>query len=98
MIYTSIVQMGQSGSLQQRVAACAAEQANSQPETWAATNLLKMCTDSAWVAAWDYARGSLTINRNPDMGACDDVITDAMILSAVQALKTAQAGTQGWPA
>ena len=98
MTYTSIVQMGQSDSLRQRIAACAAEQGNSQPDVWASSTMLKLSATAAWVSAWDYARSTLTINRNPDMGACDDVITDAMILSAVQALKTAQAGTQGWPA
>lgn len=98
MTYQASVDMGNSQSLLARVAACAAEQGNSDGRTWAANNLLKIATDPAqgWPAAWDYAKGNMNVNKNPDIGMHDDVITDAMILSAVQAYKAQQAGTQGW--
>lgn len=98
MSYSSVVEMGDSQSLLSRVAACAAGEGNAQPRAWAANNLLNIAARPAFgfAAAWDYAKGSMNVNKNPDIGAHDDVINDSMILSAVQALKNEQAGTQGW--
>jgi len=100
MTYNASVEMGGSQSLMQRVAACAAEQGNTTPQTWAGNNLLSMAADSnfGWAAAWDYAKDNATVNNNPDIGKRDDVINDSMILSAVQSRKAAQLGSQGWPA
>ena len=101
MSYSSIVQMGQSQSLMARVAACAAEQGNQTPQQWAADNLLSIAADAShgFSDAWTYARGVMTVNNNPDIGARDDVINDNMILSAVQARKALQGpGKNGWPA
>lgn len=101
MTYAAIVEMSNSASLSARVAACAAEQGNSQARQWAGANLISVVADPAfgWPAAWDFAKGTATINNNPDIGARDDVISDVMILAAVQARKASQgAGNQGWPA
>lgn len=96
MSYNTIVAMAQSQSLIARVAACAAEQGNSQPQAWAANNILPLvATAGAGLqTAWDSA--STDPNANPDTGKRTDIITDAMILTAVQNRKAAQAGTQGW--
>lgn len=100
MTYTSIVDMGNSQSLLSRVAAAAAQQGNTTPRQWAANNLLALAADAnfTWADKWDYAKGSETINVNPDTGARTDVINDQDILTAVQAYKAAQPGAQGWPA
>ena len=98
MSYNTIVAMANSQSLIARVAACAAEEGNSQARAWAGNNILALVATAGpgLQTAWDGAASDP--NANPDTGKRDDVITDAMILSAVQGLKTAQAGTQGWPA
>lgn len=100
MTYTSIVQMSQSQSLLSRVAACAAEQGNVIAQKWASDNLMALVSDAAYgfVAPWDYAMGNDSPNFNPDTGARTDVISDQLILAAVQDMKTKQgAGNQGWP-
>lgn len=99
MTYQSMVEMGSSQSLIARVAACAAEQGNSQARTWAGNNILMIASRAAfdWDASWDAGRAALTVNDQPDLGVRTDVITDAQILTAVQTLKSEQATTQGWP-
>lgn len=98
MSYNTIVAMAASQSLQARVAACAAEEGNTQARLWAANNILTLVATAGpgLQTAWD--TGTDDDNANPDTGKRDDVVTDAMILSAVQALKNAQGpGNQGWP-
>lgn len=98
MSYNTIVAMSQSQSLLQRVAACAATLGNTQPISWAANNLLILVATApaSLQTTWDGA--STSIDVNPDTGKRDDVVTDAMILSAVQNLKNTQgSGNQGWP-
>jgi hypothetical protein len=90
MTYSSIVEMTNSPVLLRRVAACAADEGLvGNPEAWAQQNIWAVVSsDAGWVAAWDSARASSSDNYNPDTGARDDVITDAMILSVVQPLVT----------
>lgn len=98
MSYNTIVAMSRSQSLQARVAACAAEEGNTSPLAWASNNLLILVATagSSLQTTWDSA--STDPNANPDTGKRDDVVTDAMILSAVQNLKATQgSGAQGWP-
>jgi hypothetical protein len=78
--------MGQSQGLLRRIAGAAAEQGAENPFMWANNYIWKLASHSDWVSAWDYAEASKTVNQNPDTGARDDVITDGMLLSAVQAL------------
>lgn len=90
MSYTSIVEMAGSVALRDRIAAAAAAEPGFEgdPSTWALQNLLRVCAhDAAWQSAWQYVKETMTINDNPDIGARDDVISDAMILSAVQAVR-----------
>ena len=99
MSYNTIVAMAASQSLLNRIAACAAEEGNTQARSWASNNILSLVATAGpgLQNAWEGA--SADPNANPDTGKRDDVVTDAMILSAVQALKTSQgAGNQGWPA
>ena len=91
MSYASIVDMSQSAALRARVAACAADEGlQGDPTVWAASHIWEIvASDAGWVQAWDSAVASSSVNYNPDTGARDDVITDAMILSVVQPLITA---------
>lgn len=85
MTYASIVEMTQSVALRDRIAAAAAEEGQpGDAMAWALENIWQVVASGNWDAAWDSANASATVNDNPDTGARDDVITDAMILSAVQ--------------
>lgn len=97
MTLNTVCNMAQSHSLIMRVAACAAELGNSTPQVWAANNILPLVATApvSLQTAWDAANTS--VNVNPDTGARDDIITDAMINAAVTALRAKQLGTQGWP-
>ena len=85
MALHDIVTMAGSGSLMQRIAACAAGQGIEPPYGWASDHIWGIVSSSEWEAAWAYAEDAKTVNVNPDTGARIDVINDGMILSAVQA-------------
>jgi len=84
MGYWNISQMSISGSLQQRVSACAAQEMPGDPVQWMAENMLRLSAQPGWDAAWSSAVAA----GNPDPGRDEAVITDGMILSGVQALAT----------
>lgn len=86
MTYNAMIELAGSSSLSQRIAAAAAGERIDSPDAWASVRRWEFAAQPGWVDAWDYAKASLTINMNKDLGERDDVITDAMILSAVQAL------------
>lgn len=93
MSFQNIVDMSRSGTLINRIAACAASEPayleSVPPNVWAGQNAMKICAKSAdWAAAWEYAENTKTANQNPDTGMRSDVITDQMILSVVQAVLT----------
>lgn len=98
MTYNTVNEMAQSQSLIARVAACAAALGNIAPRNWAASNILTMVAtaDASLQTTWVAAQGNP--NANPDTGFRTDVVTDAMILTAVTALKNSQGVDQGWPA
>lgn len=89
MAYSSIVEMAQSNSLRMRITACVAQEGITNPEQWTASNMWKIAAQPGWAADWDYAKGTYNPNFNPDTGARTDVIDDAQILSAVQAVAAA---------
>lgn len=80
MAYQTIVSMAGDQNLLYRVAACAAEQDAAQPLAWAQNHMWHVVNASDWQQAWDYA----TQQAIPDAGKDPGVITDQMILSAVQ--------------
>lgn len=92
MSYQAVVEMAGSNSLLNRIAACAASEGQTEPTSWAQANIWTICSAPDWDDAWAYAKDTETVNMNPDTGARNDVINDGMILSAVQALRTQQAG------
>lgn len=91
MAYIDIVQMATNPTLRTRVAAAAAAEGEPDPLGWAEANMWAIAAAPGWADAWDYAEDTRTDNVNPDTGARDDVISDVMILSAVQERRAALA-------
>jgi hypothetical protein len=83
--YRAVVEIASSSSLRERIIACAAEQGEAAPVQWAEANIWALASSPGWDDSWEYAKATATINTNPDLGMRDDVISDANILSAVQA-------------
>lgn len=86
MTYMSMSAVRDSHSLYTRIVAAAADEGIASPDVWVAQRLWPFAAQPGWVEAWEYAADVYTVNSNPDTGARTDVISDAMILSAVQAL------------
>lgn len=82
MSYANIVSAARSQSLIDRVTACAAQQHLGMPERWAKDNAWQVAAQPGWGDAW----ASAVASGIEDPGADEGVITDPMILSAVQTL------------
>lgn len=81
MSYSTIATMANNYALSQRITAAAAEEDKPKPsEKWAEDNRWDLAATPGWAAAWE----SAVAGGNPDPGADETVITDAMILAAVQ--------------
>jgi len=78
-------------TLTARVAQCAAEQDVTDADSWTAVHRRTWAAAPGWDAAWASALASHDDNPSYDPGADEAVITDAMILSQVQAMLAAQA-------
>jgi len=87
--YNATSQMVESDSLLRRVIACVAAEGIVNPEQWSRDQMWYLASDPGWVEAWAYAKDNETLDDNPDTGARPGVISDAVILSVVQARKTA---------
>ena len=87
MGYWEISEMAADHDLTARVRACAAQEipADQDPYQWQAANMLDVCAQPGWDAAWSSAAAAGTADPGRDPG----VITDGMILSGVQAILTA---------
>jgi hypothetical protein len=85
MAYSDVVEMSVNASLRERVAAAAAGEKIADPIQWAADNMWHIASSPGWADAWDYAEDTKNENVNQDTGQRTDVISDAMILSSVQA-------------
>jgi len=83
MSYSTQADMAQDPLLQRRVAACAATQGIGEPLEWSAASMWQLSAEPGWDAAYSSALAA----ENPAPGRDEAVISDPMILSAVQALK-----------
>lgn len=83
MSYQTIYTMAANQSLRNRVAACAAQEGAANPESWAQQNSLLWAASPGWSEAWEYAEA---VNPGDDHGANEGVITDDMVLAAIQPL------------
>lgn len=97
MSYSSVVEMAGSQSLLQRIVAAAAGEQIVDPLAWAQRNIWQLVSSPDWDDAWDYAQQTATLDHNPDTGARPGVISDQMILSAVQARRTAEQSASPTP-
>jgi len=87
MSYLSQAEIAGNGSMMARVAQCAAQQGEADPDAWTSTNRRTWASSPGWDDAWESAQASHAGDRSYDPGADDAVITDQMILSEVQALR-----------
>ena len=82
MSYASINRCANDAAFQGRVTACAAQEGASDPSAWMMWYLRwPVAATPDIAAAYEYALAA----SNPEPGSDETVITDAMILSAVQA-------------
>lgn len=86
MSYASIVDMAGNQTLRNRITACAAQENVPEPEGFVGLNIWKLVSTTGWSEDWDTAKSTYNNNQNPDFGARTDIISDAEILAAVQAL------------
>lgn len=84
MSYWDISQMALNTNLTSREQAAAAQELPGDPYEWVRDNALRLAAQPGWAAAWASALAA----GNPDPGRDESVITDGMILSAVQTLAT----------
>ena len=71
-----------------RVASCAAQEVpGANPYGWAAEHMMLLAAEPGWAEAWD----SAVAGGNEAPGRDGAVVTDGMILSAVQAMASAPA-------
>lgn len=87
MSYTTQAQLAGDNEMIVRVTACAATQGIKTPETWAWDHKWQLSAQPGWDEAYAYAID--TGVQHP--GSQISVITDAQILSAVQAIIAAEA-------
>lgn len=88
MAYIDVANMATDGNLRERIAACAAMEGitDPHPRQWADDHQWQLAASSEWDEAWQYARET----NVEDIGAHQGVINDAMILSAVQAVRKSE--------
>lgn len=82
MSYADVADMAESGSLVRRIYAGAATEGNNPPQPWVDERRWAIVSQPGWDAAW----ASAVAGGNPNPGADESVITDGMILSAIQAM------------
>lgn len=90
-MYKTIIDMSRSTSLKNRLIGAAAQEGRADAEMWVTQNIWRLVKGQDWVASWEYAESTKTVNVNPDTGARDDVINDGMILAVVQHVIAANA-------
>lgn len=81
MSYNDIADMVESGRLTRRIVSCAWQENAADPGVWVYSNIGHLVSHTDWETAWASAR----VADNTDPGGDESVITDAMILSSVQA-------------
>ena len=83
MSYADIANIADSASLRRRLSACAAQEGKGGvdgPVMWVEQRAIRLAASPGWAAAWASAlAGGIT-----DPGTSEAVITDGMILAAVQ--------------
>lgn len=87
MTYANIAAITQSASLFSRLTACAAEENKTTPySSWVSNHIWDIAATPGWAAAW----GSALAAGVTDPGANEGVISDGMILAAIQPMNPEQ--------
>lgn len=86
MTYNTVADMVDSESLSRREFAAIAKEGIDPPEPWQSSHRWVLASQPGWDAAWD----SAVAGGVEDPGADEGVITDGMILAAVQAIILAE--------
>lgn len=82
MTYSTLADLASDPDITRRVTACAATLGEESPSVWVASQAWQLAAQPGWDTAYEAARK----NETPFPGRDEAVITDAMILAAVQAL------------
>jgi hypothetical protein len=96
MSYLDQSEIAENLSMVHRVAQCAAQQGEADPDGWAQTNRRVWAAAPGWDAAWASAQASHPPGTPDapaewyDPGADEAVITDEMILSQIQSMLPAR--------
>jgi hypothetical protein len=90
MTYLTVAAMVKNLSLIEREYAAVAKEGIDPPEVWQDEHRWKLAASPGWDAAWDSALAAHPDDPDYDPGADQGVITDGMILSAVQGLIEAE--------
>lgn len=80
MSYLDIWNIAQDPYLRSRITACAAQEGVVTPDAWAYSNSLQIAASPGWSEAWASALAA----EHPNPGIDGAVISDGMILAAVQ--------------
>jgi hypothetical protein len=86
MTYLDQSEIGSNGSMLARVAQCAAQQGEPDPDGWAHTHRREWAAAPGWENAWASAKAGHEDDPAYDPGADGSVITDGQILSQVQSM------------
>lgn len=103
MSYMAIATVAKDQNMLDRLTACAAQERIAEPQYWVLRNALLLASQPGWAEAWDSAQAArdqaaaTPVDAKPGyatpvqvfkpIGADPAVITDGMILAAVQALR-----------
>lgn len=86
MSYLTQDHIAHSPAMQGRVAQAAASEGYAEPDNWMALHARTWAASPDWDAAWESALASHPDDPDYNPGTDEAVITDGMILSAVQTI------------
>lgn len=83
--YLASAMLSNDGWLNQRLTACAAQEGIKNPDMWVNEHRWDFASQPGWGSAWE----SALVGGIVDPGKAQSVISDGMILAAVQAVNSA---------
>lgn len=86
MGYLTQNEIANNGTMFGRMAQAAATEGYAYPDSWAGDNRRRWAAQPGWSEAWESALVSHPDDPDYDPGTDEGVITDGMILSAVQSI------------
>jgi len=86
MSYLTQSHIASNGAMNDRLAQAAATEGFAEPDSWASNNRRVWASQPGWDSAWESAEVNHPNDPGYDPGTDEAVITDGMILSAVQSI------------